>query len=210
MNSPDRVMATGAPTLWIVAGANGVGKTTFAASEIIDISGSASFVNLDLIAQGISPLDPGLQPVLAARIALDMMRDFVSRRATFSIETTLAGKGHKGLITNARENGYAIRMLYFYVSSLEETLRRIAKRVAEGGHDVPQRDAVRRYSRSLAQFGDYALLCDHWRIYDSDDPTPRPRASGAFGAVEFEDCDSGRPLPPDLAAWLESALRNPG
>lgn len=189
------------PTLWIVGGANGVGKTTFAKARIAAVSGSTRFVNLDLIAHGLSPLAPNQQQIRAARYALDMMRDFVAERETFAIETTLAGRGHKGLIAQAQAAGFAVNLLYFFVSSPEEALRRIARRVAEGGHDVPERDARRRYGRSLAQFGAYAALCDLWRIYDTDGPDPRLRAEGSRERVTHR-APNGSPLPQDLAAWI--------
>lgn len=48
----------GRPTLWLISGPDGVGKTTFARARIAVVSGTTEFVNLDLIAQGLSPLDP--------------------------------------------------------------------------------------------------------------------------------------------------------
>jgi len=190
------------PTLWIVGGADGVGKTTFARARIAAVSGSTKFVNLDLIAHGLSPLAPNQQQVRAARVALDMMRDFVAQRETFAIETALAGRGHKGLIGAAKAAGFDIGLLYFFVSSPEEALRRIARRVAEGGHDVPERDARRRFGRSLAQFGGYAALCDLWRVYDTDGPEPRLRAEGSGETVRHLASPNGSPLPRDIAAWI--------
>ncbi len=190
------------PTLWIVAGANGVGKTTFAKARIAAVSGSTSFVNLDLIAHGLSPLAPNQEQVRAARVALDMMRDMIGRHATFAIETTLAGRGHKGLIARAKRAGFAVNLMYFFVSTPEEALRRIARRVAEGGHDVPERDARRRYKRSLAQFGEYATLCDLWRIYDTDGPEPRLRVEGSGASIVTTTSVTAPALPADIAAWL--------
>lgn len=195
-------MAVREPALWIIGGANGVGKTTFARARIAAVSGSTNFVNLDLIAHGLSPLAPNQEQVRAARVALDMMRDMIARRETFAIETTLAGRGHKGLIAEAKLAGLAINLLYFFVSSPEEALRRIARRVAEGGHDVPERDARRRYGRSLAQFSDYARLCDLWRIYDTDGPEPRLRAEGSRAGVQLMTPVREPPLPEALAAFV--------
>jgi predicted ABC-type ATPase len=189
--------SNGAPTFWIVAGANGVGKTTFAKARIAAVSGSTHFVNLDLIAHGLSPLVPNQEQFRAARVALDMMRDLIGRRQTFAIETTLAGRGHKGLIAHARATGFRVHLLYFFVSSPEECLRRIARRVAEGGHDVPEADARRRYGRSLGNFADYARVSDLWRVYDTDGAEPRLHAEGAFGATQFRATPYG-PLPPQL------------
>ena len=190
------------PTLWIVAGANGVGKTTFAKARIAAVSGSTKFVNLDLIAHGLSPLAPNRQQVRAARYALDMMRDFLAERETFAIETTLAGRGHRGLVARAHAAGFAVHLMYFFVSTPEEALARIARRVAEGGHDVPERDARRRYARSFAHFGAYATLCDLWRVYDTDGPQPRLRAEGARGKLILLTPDSSPPLPAGIAGWI--------
>ncbi|MBL8549285.1 MAG: AAA family ATPase [Hyphomonadaceae bacterium] len=193
-----------APSLWIVAGANGVGKTTFAETEIAALSGSLGFVNLDLIARGISPLDPNKEQVRAARIAIDLMQELIARRETFSIETTLAGRGHKGLIQRAKRVGYVVHLLYFFVSTLNEALNRIARRVANGGHDVPKADATRRFERSLEQFGVYAELCDSWRVYNTDDPIARLCASGAFSAIEYRATEADLALPEPIDRWLKA------
>jgi predicted ABC-type ATPase len=191
------------PTLWIIAGANGVGKTTFAKARIAAVSGSTHFVNLDLIAHGLSPLAPNQEQVRAARVALDMMRDLIARGQTFAIETTLSGRGHKGLIEEARAAGFAVHLLYFFVSSPEECLRRIARRVADGGHNVPERDARRRYGRSLAQFSDYAWRCALWRIYDTDGPAPALRAEGRFDTVNLVTPATTPPLPEELSSFVK-------
>jgi predicted ABC-type ATPase len=60
----------GSPTLWLIGGANGVGKTTFALARIEAVSGVRQFVNLDLIAKGLAPLDPELMKLRAGRFAL--------------------------------------------------------------------------------------------------------------------------------------------
>jgi predicted ABC-type ATPase len=187
--------------LWIVAGANGVGKTTFALAEIQSLSGSSSFVNLDLIARGLAPLDPEKEQIRAARVALDMIRNFIERRETFALETTLAGYSHKGLIAQAKAAGFKVNLLYFFVSTPEEALRRIARRVAEGGHDVPEADARRRFGRSLENFPNYARTCDLWRIYDTDEPLARLKAEGS-GPNTIYRAPNGSPLPPPLAAFV--------
>lgn len=193
-----------APILWIIAGANGVGKTTFAMNEITSLSGSFDFVNLDLIARGLSPFDPDRETLRAARIALEMMRDLISRGATFAIETTLAGQGHKRLIREAQAAGYSTNLLYFFVSSPEESLRRIARRVEGGGHDVPARDVRRRFQRSSEQFPAYARLCHFWRIFDTEEPVPRLRAEGKFENVDLLFREDGPVFPAPIARFLKA------
>ncbi len=76
----------GRPAFWLIAGADGVGKTTYARARIAAVSGTTDFVNLDLITQGLAPLDPSRQQVRAARVALHMARDFIAQRKSFSLK----------------------------------------------------------------------------------------------------------------------------
>ena len=90
------------PQLWIVAGPNGVGKTTYAFRYIRAVSGSTSFVNLDEIARGLSPLDPSGEQRRSARVALDLTRSLIAEHRSFSLETTLSGRTHLMTIAAAR------------------------------------------------------------------------------------------------------------
>jgi len=148
------------PVLWLVAGPNGVGKTTYARRHIARVSGSRAFVNIDEIARGLSPLDPEAQRVRAARVSLDFLRDALQARngsrASLTLETTLAGLTHLRTVAMARENGWGVNLLYFIVATPDLALQRIERRVAEGGHDIPEADARRRFFRSQVNFRRYA------------------------------------------------------
>jgi predicted ABC-type ATPase len=189
----------GRPTLWLVAGANGVGKTTYARARIATVSGTTEFVNLDLIAQGLSPLNPSGQQTRAARVALDMARDLIAGRQSFSLETTLSGKTHLRLISLAKANNMAVKLLYFFLNTPEQCLERVARRVAEGGHDVPEADLRRRFTRSLENFADYASHCDFWRVYDGNGTQPVTVGEGAKRVVTH---DSGQDVPFAIASLL--------
>jgi predicted ABC-type ATPase len=189
----------GRPTLWLIAGANGVGKTTYARARIATVSGTTEFVNLDLIAQGLSPLNPSGQQTRAARVALDMARDLISQRQSFSLETTLSGKTHLRLMSLAKANSMAVKLLYFYLNTPEQCLERVARRVAEGGHDVPEADLRRRFVRSLENFADYASQCDFWRVYDSNGTQPVTVGEGAGRVVTH---DSGQGVPSPIASFF--------
>lgn len=163
------------PTLWLVAGPNGVGKTTYAFRHIRQVSGSARFVNLDEIARGLSPLEPDDGRLAAARIALVQIGNWLDAapagtaalRKPFTIETTLAGLTHLRTIARARAADWQVGMLYFAVKDVEICLQRIARRVSEGGHDVPEVDARRRFARSSANFARYVCAVDFWRVFDN-------------------------------------------
>ncbi|MCU0831754.1 MAG: zeta toxin family protein [Rhizobiaceae bacterium] len=196
------------PVLWLVAGANGVGKTTYAKAHIEQVSGSRSFVNLDEIARGLSPLDPEAERVRAARVSLDYLRSVLlatpspdgNGRKSITLETTLAGRTHLRSIALAKAQGWAVHLLYLAVTSVEVSLARIARRVSEGGHDIPEADARRRFARSLANFGTYAAECEMWRVFDNN-ARPRVVAEGRGGCRAYL-ADGTAGLPSQLAAIL--------
>lgn len=177
------------PVLWFVAGANGVGKTSFAFRHIAAISGSKSFVNLDEIARGLSPLDPEVERVRAGRIALQILRETLSGPKdppkAITVETTLSGRTHLKTMADAKSAGWLVHLLYFAVSTPEIALARIARRVSEGGHNVPEQDARRRFDRSLANLAEYVGACDFWRVYDNNSARPETAAEGRQGCMAW-------------------------
>lgn len=165
-------MANGPKRFWLIAGPNGVGKTTYAFRNVPAVSGSTNFVNLDEIARGLSPIEPRAAEGAAARIALSRAREFMLRKEVFTMETTLSGHAHLALMKAAREAGLSPALLYFSVHSPEICLERIARRVAEGGHDVPETVVRRRFGRSHANLPAYCAAADLWRVYEASGPRP--------------------------------------
>ena len=184
-------------TLWLIAGPNGVGKTTFAFRQIRRLSGESHFVNLHEIARGLSPLEPETQALRASRVALAMITDFIAGngrgRHSFSLETTLAGRTHLRTVAAARAAGFRVNLLYFCVRDEDTALARIRRRVAEGGHDVPEADARRRFRRSIANFPAYAALADLWQVFDAATLPPRIVAEGQEGSLTFAGDLTGLP-----------------
>lgn len=174
---------------WLIAGPNGVGKTTYAFKNIPAVSGSLNFVNLDEIARGLSPLKPELAERDAARIALAKARDFIKSGEVFSMETTMSGHVHLALMQEARANGLSPCLLYFSVRDPEICMQRIARRVAEGGHDVPEDVVRRRFERSHSNLGTYTTAADLWRVYEASGPRPCLAAEGERGSLVHVDAD---------------------
>ncbi|MGJ3262314.1 MAG: AAA family ATPase [Salinarimonas sp.] len=187
--------------LWLIAGANGVGKTTYAFRHIRAVSGSDEFVNLDELARGISPLNVEKGRIRASRMAVGLIGDLIAARRSFSLETTLAGRTHLRTVDAARAAGMEVVILYFAVATVETCLHRIARRVAEGGHDVPEAEARRRWTRSLANLALYVEKADLWRVFDAN-AKPAVVAEGRAGCVTMRGDTSG--LPPALAATLDA------
>jgi predicted ABC-type ATPase len=169
------------PALWLIAGADGVGKTTYAFRHIRSVSGSAHFVNLDEIARGLSPLEPDIARRSAGRVALGRIAELLAERATLSLETTLAGRAHRRTLEAARAAGFSINLLFFSVPDVATCLARIRRRVAEGGHDVPESDVRRRFERGIDNLPLYLAAVDLWRIVENSGARPRVAAEGRRG-----------------------------
>jgi len=175
---------------WLIAGPNGVGKTTYALRHLRAAIGSIHFVNLDEIARGLSPLEPRAADRSAGRVALMRARELIRARRTFAMETTLAGRSHLGLVGEAEARGLRFGLLYFALPSVELCLERIRRRVTEGGHDVPEADVRRRFSRSFGNLETYRARAAEWRIFDNRGSRPHAMADGAFGETRFSNADS--------------------
>ena len=161
-------------TCYIVGGPNGAGKTTFARTFLPDEADCPHFVNADLIAAGLSPLDPSDAAVPAARIVLDRLAELAARGETFAFETTFSGRGYLRRIEQWRRVGYRIVMFYLRLPSVDLAIERVRTRVSEGGHDVPQGDIRRRYLRGWDNFVHlYRTLADKWIVFDNGREEPR-------------------------------------
>ena len=192
---------------WLIAGPNGVGKSTYAFRHLEAVARTINFVNLDEIARGLSPLKPQAAERDAARVALQRCRDFMRTGTSFAMETTLAGLTHFHLADEAHAVGMQVNLHYFAVAEPEICLARIARRVSEGGHDVPEAIVRRRFPRSLAHVQDMVSKCDLWRIFSATELPPRLAIEGQFGRVDFVNPDAASQLPTALQSlrWLPAA-----
>ena len=137
------------PVCWIIAGPNGAGKTTFALHFLPTMANCRNFVNADLIAAGLAPLAPEKELIAASRLFLQEIKTYVHKREDFAFETTLAGKSHLKLINELKSAGWRVELFYLALPSVELSKRRVAERVAHGGHNIPIKDIERRFARSL-------------------------------------------------------------
>ena len=187
-------MAAFQPTIYLIAGCNGAGKTTFARQFLPHEVKCLNFLNADLIAQGLSPLDTNAAALKAGRLLLAEFRLFVAKQETFAFESTLSGVTYASLLKQARHDGFRVHAHYLWLPNPSVAIARVRERVKQGGHNVPVADIRRRFGRSLKNFvHTYAPLADRWAVWDNQTSPPRLMA-------ESETC------PPDqLKAILASS-----
>ena len=156
------------PRCIIIAGPNGAGKTTFAREYLPEGVGVINFVNADLLAAGLSPLRPQLAALKAGRLFLSELDQLAAERRDFAFESTLSGLTYVARLKRWKSEGYQIEIVFFRLISAQLALRRIAARVKQGGHDVPQADVLRRFERGWRNFESvYKPLADSWAVYDN-------------------------------------------
>lgn len=177
------------PNLYIIAGCNGAGKTTASYTILPEILECKEFVNADNIAAGLSPFNPGGVALGAGRIMLSRIHELIEEKADFAFETTLATRSYVSLIREARAKGYKIVLLYFWLDSPDQAIKRVAKRVAKGGHHIPDDVVTRRYFRGLHNLIHlYTPICDRWVVLDNMKLVPQPVAKcDEFGETIFND-----------------------
>lgn len=158
----------------VIAGPNGAGKTTFAREFLPSEADCPVFVNADLIAAGLSPFAPDTAALHAGRLMLAEIARHFAARQSFAFETTLAGHNYIRHIREWQTAGYRVKLIFLQLDSPETAIARVAQRVRQGGHDVPQATIRRRFAAGLNNFKQlYAPLVDSWALYDNSGAQPR-------------------------------------
>ena len=191
-------------TILIIAGPNGAGKTTFAMEYLPNEGDCPAFVNADLIAAGLNPFRPDDIAVRAGRLMLQEIDGHARRGGCFAFETTLSGLGHARRIPRWRAAGYRVRLVFLRLPTPEVAVARVAQRVAQGGHGVPESAIRRRFVRGWRNFEHtYRDLVDEWELYDNAGRAPALLAEGEPAATAQDRTPPGNP---DFNG-VEAALR---
>lgn len=157
----------------IIAGPNGAGKTTFAREFLPHEAHCPDFINADLIAAGLSPFNPEAAALRAGRLMLEEMASRVAQARSFAFETTLSGSAYARQIPDWRKRGYHVKLVFLSLPSAEMAVARVAARVEQGGHSIPEPVIRRRFETGLRNFHEvYKRLVDAWALYDNSDTFP--------------------------------------
>jgi predicted ABC-type ATPase len=169
----------------ILGGPNGAGKTTAARVLLPDFFHLHSFLNADDIARDLAPWNVESAALAAGRVLIERMRALVRDGESFALESTLSGKSYIPLIRDCREKGWRISLYYFWLSSPEHSIARVARRVSQGGHDIPNDVIYRRFRTGLWNMRHlYLPLADTAAIYDNSEQE----------RILIADRESGLPL----------------
>lgn len=156
--------------LYIIAGCNGAGKTTASFTILPEILDCKEFVNADEIAKGLSPFQPEKVSFEAGRIMLNRINELLSENENFAFETTLSTKSYKSKINEAKDNGYRVTLLFFWLQNIELAKERVKIRVSEGGHNIEPEIIERRYTRGIKNLFDiYLPIVDGAFIFDNSE-----------------------------------------
>ena len=156
------------PNLYIIAGPNGAGKTTAAYNLLPEVLHCPNFVNADEIARGLSPFAPETVSFQAGRIMLQRIDELLPRKVNFAIETTLATRSYVQLVRRAQALGYKVHLIFFFLENEEQAIARVAQRVSNGGHDIPEADIRRRFKRGIYNLLNlYMPICDSVLVYNN-------------------------------------------
>ncbi len=162
------------PSLYVIGGANGAGKTTVALTVLPRFLQVFEYVNADAIAAGLSPLNPESMAMQAGRLMLERLQVLADEAVDFAFETTLAARAFAQFINGCKTRGYTVNLIYLWLPSADLAVERVARRVASGGHHIPEEVVRRRYKRGLKNLVElYLPMADGWMIFDNSKDTFR-------------------------------------
>jgi predicted ABC-type ATPase len=175
------------PLFIVIAGPNGAGKST-AAARLLPVG--ITFLNADELAKSLPGYPSQAADIQAGRILLTRMEELEGTRSDFSVETTLASRSLAPRVARLRRSGYEFRLAFAFLPDPEMAVSRVAGRVRQGGHNIPEETIRRRYRAGISNFFDlYQPLADRWFVYDTTRPAPlKLIAEGIIGeAAQIED-----------------------
>lgn len=184
--------------MWVLAGANGSGKSTF--YRLFLQPRGVRWINADDIARSLWPDNPEAHAYAAGQVAADMREMSLRSGTDFATETVFSHESKLALLHDAMARGYHVTLVFIHLATPELNVARVAQRVAAGGHTVPTEKILSRRKRVMTLMREALLAADEAVVLDnSDDGQPfvvlaRMRRGGCVWM--------GEDVPPEVTALL--------
>ncbi|MFV0339976.1 MAG: zeta toxin family protein [Parachlamydiaceae bacterium] len=154
--------------IFMIAGPNGAGKTTTAKFIMSQQKTIHEFINADEIARGLAPMHPESMALTASKLMIQRFKELLATNQSFAFETTAAGTNYIKHLQTAQSKGYEVHLFFLWLSSPELAIERVASRVAQGGHNIPEDTIRRRYILGMKNlYKHYLPLCNEATIMDN-------------------------------------------
>lgn len=160
--------------MFLIAGPNGAGKTTFY-ETVLRPRLAAPFVNADIIQRDELKKLSVKAAYEAAEIAAQRRGALIAERCSFVTESVFSHPSKLSLLADARSAGFRIILFHLHLNSAELAVARVAERVREGGHAVPDEKVRARYARNQLLIKKAVMLADAAAVYDASTLNTPPR-----------------------------------
>lgn len=156
--------------------------------EIAALTG-IEYLGADEIAAELNPAAPEKVAIEAARIFSRRFDEYLNSGESVLVESTLSGLSLNKFLRAAKENSFRVRVWFLYLDSAEMCVRRIAARVAKGGHHIPDEDVRRRFGRANANFWNiYKNSADKWHlVFNAGDSFEQIAAGDDKGVIILDE-----------------------
>ena len=151
--------------LWILAGGNGAGKSTFYRTQLEPLG--LQFINADILAKELYPQAPEEHSYDAAKLATEMRFRLLNEGRSFCFETVFSHPSKIDFVAQAKALGYQIILVFIHLDTVSLNQARVAQRLSEGGHNVPDEKVANRIPRLLQNIKQTLPLCDQVRILNN-------------------------------------------
>ena len=155
--------------LWVLAGGNGAGKSTFY-QQFLRATG-LPFVNADILAKQLDAEHTEAISYKAAKLAENLRMNLLRSGTSFCFETVFSHPSKIDFLATAKSFGYEIILIYIHLQTDELNQARVAQRVMDGGHNVPQDKIITRIPRTKRYARDALPLVDMAKLYDNSSQT---------------------------------------
>ena len=186
--------------LWILAGGNGAGKSTFYRTQLAPLG--MPFINADILAKEIYPQAPEQHSYDAAILATEMRFQLLHEGRSFCFETVFSHPSKIDFVAQAKVLGYEIILVFIHLETASLNQARVAQRISEGGHRVPDEKVVSRIPRLLQNIKKTLPLCDQVYILDNS------RLDSPFQKVVVIRHGKKIQLKMPLPDWAKELLNN--